>query len=117
MNFKHSNKPITKKIEGKEDWAPSLQVSVSKTEPAKAKSKKYTIKIVHPNSKKVLYNEVHKADDFAKALALGKSIKEKQFAKVEIYYEEVLHIPRPRRGKMQLKLEEDAKSKENNEND
>jgi hypothetical protein len=117
MNFKHNNKVITKKIEGKEDWAPSLQVQVSRAEPTKPKSKKYNIKIVHPNSKKVIYNEVHKADSFQDALELGKKIKAKQFDKVEIYYEEVLHIPRPRRGKMQLHLEEDHKTEENKEND
>jgi hypothetical protein len=97
----HSKGVITKKIDSPE-LAPNLVVSVKRIS-----ENKYYIAIIHPNTKEILYEKNHLAKSFEAAFLLGKQIKEKQFSDVSTWAEEILFIPRPKRGKMKLKLKED----------
>ena len=109
--FKHNrNKIISKRVNGKEELAPNLVVTVKQLSP-----KKYEISIVHPNTKKALYCKNHIAASVEKAFNMGKEIKKAKFSDTKTWYEEILYIPRPKRGKMKLKLKEDAEEAERKE--
>ena len=107
-NRYHSHKrgPMVKKLEGHQELAPNLVVSVKKL-----KENGYNVSIIHPNTKQILYEKSHEACSFDEAFLIGKRIKSEKFSGVETWAEELLFIPRPRRGKMKLNL----KNKEGNE--
>jgi hypothetical protein len=97
-------KPIIKEIKdltGKEELAVGLMVTVKQMSP-----KKYEINITHPNTKEVLYSKVHIAKSFNDAFEMGKKLKATKFANTKTWYTEIVHIPRPRRGKVKLKTRE-----------
>lgn len=102
--FKKSQNIISKRVAGMEDYAPNLIVKLKQVSP-----KKYEISIIHPNTKKELYSKVHVAQTAEEAFLIGKSIKTQKFSDVKTWYEEILHIPRPKRGKMALKTKEKNK--------
>lgn len=96
--------PIIKEIKdlkGKEELALDLMVTVKQVSP-----KKYEIEIIHPNTKDKLYSKVHIAKSYNDAFAIGKKLKTTRFADVATWYTEIVHIPRPRRGKVKLKTKE-----------
>jgi hypothetical protein len=101
------NKIIMKRVEGKPELAPNLVISVKQISP-----KKYEISILHPNTKKALYCKNHVASSMENAFLLGKEIKKNKFSDTKTYYEEILFIPRPKRGKMKLHLKEDDEKNE-----
>ena len=100
---------ITKKLENSPELAPNLVVSVKKLS-----GSKYYIAIIHPNTKEILYEKNHLAKNYNEAFLLGKLIKEKKLSGTSTWAEEILFIPRPKRGKMKLKTENEDNS-ENNE--
>jgi hypothetical protein len=97
-------KPIIKEIKdltGKEELALSLMIGVKQVSP-----KKYEITITHPNTKEKLYYKVHIAKSFNEAFEIGKKLKMTKFASTNTWYTEIVHIPRPKRGKVKLKTRE-----------
>ena len=83
------------------EWAmaPSLSVSVKPTE----RRDLFEITISHPNTRAVLFNQRIKAKDFLDAMDKAKEIKKEQLSHIKTTYEEVKIIPRPKKGKMELK--------------
>ena len=71
----------------------------------KEKANHYKIMIIHPNTKQHLYEGDHECKDINAAMAIAYE-KKKEFKDVKTWYEEVLHIPQPKRGKMKLKTKE-----------
>jgi hypothetical protein len=111
MKFNKSQKMIKKRVKtDKTELIPTLVISVKQKSP-----KRFIISILHPNTKKVLYSKTHTAKSLHDAFALGKHIKTTKFSTTKTWYEEILHVPRPRRGKMKLatKLEYDNRDKNN----
>jgi hypothetical protein len=97
-------KPIIKEVKnlvGKEELAMDLMITVKQVSP-----KKYEINITHPNTKEVLYSKVHIAKSYNDAFSIGKKVKTTKFANTETWLTEIVHIPRPRRGKVKLKTKE-----------
>ncbi len=94
----------------KVELIPTLVVSVKQKSP-----KRFIISVLHPNTKKVLYVKTHTAKSVHDAFLLGNEIKKNKFSDTKTWYEEILHVPRPRRGKMKLatKLEYDNRDKNN----
>ena len=106
-NRKNGNRVTRKIIKSMEAFAPTVIVSVRPVS-----SNKWQIKIFHPNtnadgSYKELYCKNHIAHSQKEALAKGNELKATKFANVKREYEEILHISRPRRGKMKLNLQDD----------
>ena len=101
-SYSHGNGIITKKLENRPELAPKLILSVKKLS-----QKKYHIAIIHPNTKEILYEKNHLATSYDFAFAIAKEIKAK-FSDVSTWAEEILFIPKPKRGKMSLKLKEEA---------
>jgi hypothetical protein len=99
--YSHGNGVITKKLENRPELAPKLIVSVKKLS-----EKKYYISIIHPNTKEILYEKNHLSRSYEDAFKLAKSLKEK-FSDVSTWAEEILFIPRPKRGKMKLNIKEE----------
>ena len=83
------------------EWAmaPSLMVSAKPTD----RRDVFEISISHPNTRVVLHNQRVKAKNFEEALTKAKEIKKEQLAHIATAYEDIKMIPRPKRGKMQLK--------------
>lgn len=104
--YNHGNGVITKKLENSPELAPKLIVSVKKIS-----DKKYYISIVHPNTKEILYEKNHLAKSFEDAFNLGKKLKEK-FSDISTWAEEILFIPRPKRGKMKLNLKQEEEEQD-----
>lgn len=104
--FNKNKKVVTKKVLGMEDHAPNLVVKVKQVS-----KKKFEISIIHPNTKTPLYCKVHIVVDAREALALGNNLKNTKYSDVKTWYEEILHIPRPRRGKVDLKTKESEQEK------
>jgi uncharacterized protein YktB (UPF0637 family) len=84
------------------EWAmaPGLTVSAKPTE----RRDTFEISISHPNTRVVLFNQRIKAKSFDEALKKAKDIKKEQMAGIATFYEEVKIIPRPKKGKMELKF-------------
>lgn len=99
----HAKGVLTKKLNDSPELAPNLVVSVKKVS-----DNKYFISIVHPNTKEILYEKNHLAKTFNEAFLLGKEIKETKFSNITTWAEEILFIPRPKRGKMKLSTKEEA---------
>lgn len=99
----HAKGVVTKKLDNSPELAPNLVVSVKKV-----LANIYFISIVHPNTKEILYKKNHSAKTFNEAFLLGKEIKETAFGNITTWAEEILFIPRPKRGKMKLSTKEDA---------
>lgn len=83
------------------EWAmaPSLSVGAKATE----RKDIFEIAITHPNTRRVLFKKRMKAKNFMDALEKAKVIKEEQLKHIKTKYEELKFIPRPKRGKMELK--------------
>lgn len=83
------------------EWAmaPSLIVSAKPTE----RKDLFEISIRHPNTREVLFTQRIKAKSFDEALTKAKEIKKEQCSHIKTAYEEIKIIPRPKKGKMELK--------------
>lgn len=96
------------------DWvkAPSLICSAKPT----SKAGLFQISILHPNLNKdgtrnVVYTAEIKAKTFLEALQKAQDVKNEQLRHIKTQFEEIKFIPRPKRGKMKLKLKDDQPEK------
>jgi hypothetical protein len=83
--------------------APSLVVSVA---PAK-KPGHFVLKLIHPNSKTVVYEGLIRAKSVNAAIAKGRDVKKNGFSNVRTVYTEIKHIARPKRGRVKLNTQKD----------
>jgi hypothetical protein len=106
--FKRNNNETKKKII-KDGVPPKLVVKIKQVSP-----KKWLITLIHPNTLVELYSKNHVAHSVNEAFELGNRIKKEKFSDVVTVCEEILHIPRPKRGKMALKTKEEFEGQKNN---
>lgn len=83
------------------EWAmaPSLSVGARATE----RKDIFEVFITHPNTRRTLFKKRLRAKSFMEALEKAKQIKEEQLKGIKTRFEEQKFIPRPKRGKMELK--------------
>lgn len=85
---------------------PSLIVQVKPTE----RKNTFNIKIVHPNTKKALYDNNHRTKDLSEAFVLGREIRNDRFSDVKTVHEEKVFIPSPKKGKMAMVIKDDQEA-------
>lgn len=93
---------------------PSLLTRARKAKDESGKDKPgiFIVEIVHPNTKEAIYSQEHKCKDIYEALALANQLKEKpEYKNVQTVYQEILHIPQPRKGSMKLNSLDDDEPK------
>ncbi len=70
---------------------------------------RFLISLMHPNTKEMVYSQVHTCKDILEAMDLAKKIQTKpEFKEVKTWYEEKKFVPAPKKGKMKLYTKEEA---------
>lgn len=81
-------------------------VCSARTPTGKAKKGHFIIKLIHPNTKREIYEKTHKAKDFNEAFDIAKEKAEKLKDLFPTWHEEQKFIPAPKKGRRKLKTKE-----------
>ena len=62
----------------------------------------FDVSLIHPNERRVMFEQTIKSASYQEAFECGKKIKERDFSNERTFVENVKYIPKPKRGKMRM---------------